>query len=119
LLVSLFRRGDAPRGKLMSLSMPQIGQPPGLALSLSANAPLTVYYPFHGIYISLDYRFTTFGLHIPEGMTVQITDNKITVNGVGNSGPVQTTVHFSKAGQSATSTFIISLWARMKTGSTD
>ena len=34
------------------------------------------------------------GLHIPEGMTVQLTDNKITVNGVGKSGPVQTTVHF-------------------------
>jgi hypothetical protein len=27
-------------------------------------------------------------------MTVQLTDNKITVNGVGKSGPAQTTVHF-------------------------
>jgi hypothetical protein len=56
--------------------------------------PSTIYYPFHGIYISLDYTFTTFGLHIPEGMTVQLADNEITVNGVGKSGAVQTTVHF-------------------------
>lgn len=59
----------------------------------TVGPPSTVYYPFHGIYISLDYTFTTFGLHIPEGMTVQLADNKITVNGVGKSGPVQTTVH--------------------------
>ena len=60
----------------------------------TVGPPSTVYYPFHGIYISLDYRFTTFGLHIPEGMTVQLTDNKITVNGAGKSGSVQATVHF-------------------------
>jgi len=60
----------------------------------TVGAPSTVYYPFHGIFISLDYTFTTLGLHIPEGMTVQLTDNKITVNGVAKSGPVQTTVNF-------------------------
>jgi hypothetical protein len=53
----------------------------------------TVYYPFHGIYISLNYTFTTFGLHIPEGMTVQLTDNTISINGVGKSGQVQSAVH--------------------------
>jgi hypothetical protein len=46
----------------------------------TVGPPSTVYYPFHGIYISLDYRFTSFGLHIPEGMTVQLNDNTITVN---------------------------------------
>jgi len=60
----------------------------------TVGPPSTAYYPFHGIYLSLNYTFTTFGLHIPEGMTVQFTDNKITVNGVGKSGPVQTTIHF-------------------------
>ena len=60
----------------------------------TVGPPSTVYYPFHGIYISLDYRFTTFGLHIPEGMTAQLTDNKLTVNGAGKSGPMQATVHF-------------------------
>jgi hypothetical protein len=60
----------------------------------TVGPPSTVYYPFHGIYISLDYTFTTFGLHIPEVMTVQLTDNTITVDGVGKSGSAQTTVHF-------------------------
>jgi hypothetical protein len=60
----------------------------------TVGPPSTVYYPFHGIYISVNFDSTTFGLHIPEGMTVQLSDNTITVNGVGKSGPVQTTVHF-------------------------
>jgi hypothetical protein len=60
----------------------------------TVGPPSTVYYPFHGIYISLNYTFTTFGLHIPEGMTVQLSDNIIKVNGMSKSGPVQTTVHF-------------------------
>jgi hypothetical protein len=60
----------------------------------TVGPPSTVYYPFHGIYISLNYTFTTFGLHIPEGMTVQLIDNTITVNGTSKSGSVQTTVHF-------------------------
>jgi hypothetical protein len=60
----------------------------------SFGPPSTVYYPFHGIYISLSYTFATLGLHIPEGMTVQLIDNTITVNGVSKSGPVQATVHF-------------------------
>jgi hypothetical protein len=60
----------------------------------TVGPPATVYYPFHGIYISLNFTFTTFGLHIPEGMTVQLSDNTITVNGISKSGPVHTTVHF-------------------------
>ena len=56
--------------------------------------PSTVYYPFHGIYISLNYTFTTFGLHIPEGMTVQLADNAIKVSGISSSGPAQTVIHF-------------------------
>jgi hypothetical protein len=68
----------------------------------TVGPPSTVYYPFHGIYISLDYTFTTFGLRIPEGMTVQLIDNKITVSGVGNTGPVQATIHFKAWGRAAT-----------------
>src|SRR5277367_2989162 len=45
----------------------------------TVGPPATVYYPFHGIYISLNFTFTTFGLHIPEGMTVRLSDNTITV----------------------------------------
>jgi hypothetical protein len=60
----------------------------------TVGPPSTVYYPFHGIYISLNFDYTSFGLHIPEGMTVQLTDNTITVDGISKSGPVQATIHF-------------------------
>jgi hypothetical protein len=56
--------------------------------------PSTVYYPYHGIYISLNFTFTSFGLHIPEGATVQLNDGTIKVNGVSSAGPVEMTVHF-------------------------
>jgi hypothetical protein len=60
----------------------------------TVGPPSTVYYPFHGIYISLNFTFTTFGLHIPEGMTVQLNDNTITVKGLSQSGLVKMSVHF-------------------------
>ncbi len=56
--------------------------------------PSTVYYPYHGILISLNFEYTSFGLHIPEGMTVQLNDNTIKVNGISKSGSMQETVHF-------------------------
>jgi hypothetical protein len=67
----------------------------------TVGPPSTVYYPYHGIYISLNFTFTSFGLHIPEGMTVQLNDNTINVNGVSQSGPVQRTVHFKSFPQGA------------------
>jgi hypothetical protein len=47
----------------------------------------TIYYPFHGIYISLNFTFTSFGLHIPDGTTVQLNDNTIKVNGADRFNP--------------------------------
>jgi hypothetical protein len=67
----------------------------------TVGPPSTVYYPYHGIYISLNFSSTSFGLHIPEGMTVQLNDNTIKVNGVSKSGPVQKTVHFKAFPQGA------------------
>lgn len=63
--------------------------------------PSTVYYPYHGIYISLNFTFTSFGLHIPEGMTAQLNDNTINVNGISHSGPVQRIIHFKAFPQGA------------------
>jgi len=60
----------------------------------TVGPPSTVYYPFHSIYISVNFDSTTFGLHIPEGMTVQLNDSTITVKGLSHSGPVQMAVHF-------------------------
>jgi hypothetical protein len=56
--------------------------------------PSTVYFPFHGIYISFNFDYTTFGLHIPDGMTAQLSDNTIRMDGISKSGPIQRTVHF-------------------------
>jgi hypothetical protein len=67
----------------------------------TVGPPSTVYYPFHGIYISLNFGSTRFGLHIPEGITVQLSENTINVNGVSKSGPVQRAVHFKAFPQGA------------------
>jgi hypothetical protein len=60
----------------------------------SIGPPSTVYYPFHGIYISLNFSSTTLGLHIPEGMTASLADNTIKIEGESKSGHVQKIVHF-------------------------
>ena len=67
----------------------------------TVGPPSTVYYPFNGIYISLNFSSTTFGLHIPEGMTVQLNGNAIKVDGVSNAGQVQKIVHFKASRQGA------------------
>ena len=55
--------------------------------------PSTVYYPFNGIYVSLNFSSTTFGLHIPDGMVVQLNGDVIKVTGATSSGEVQKAVH--------------------------
>ncbi len=72
------------------------------ACSGTVGPPSIVYYPYHGIYISLDFSSTTFGLHIPEGMTVKLNDNTIKIDGISKSGQVQKTVHFKAFKQGAT-----------------
>src|SRR5882757_2616090 len=67
----------------------------------TVGPPSTIYYPYHGIYISLNFSSTRFGLHIPEGMTVQLDDNTIKVNAVSMAEPVQKTVHFKAFPQGA------------------
>jgi hypothetical protein len=49
---------------------------------LAELAPRTmVYYPFHGIYVSIDLRSHSFGLHIPQGFVVNLDGRNIVVNG--------------------------------------
>jgi hypothetical protein len=87
---STYERIDAPDAKYFkSICRATVGP------------PSTAYYPYHGIYISLNFSSTRFGLHVPEGMTVQLNDNTIKVNGVSKSGPVQKTVHFKAFPQGA------------------
>jgi hypothetical protein len=67
----------------------------------TVGPPSTVYYPYHGIYISLDFSSTQFGLHIPEGMTVQLNDNTIKIDGVSQSGHLEQSVHIKRFKQGA------------------
>jgi hypothetical protein len=67
----------------------------------TVGPPSTVYYPFHGIYISLNYSATNFGLHIPEGMTVQLSDNVVKIRGLSTAGEVQKAVHIKVFKQGA------------------
>lgn len=67
----------------------------------TVGPPSTVYYPFNGVYISVNFDSTTFGLHIPEGMTVQLNDDTIKIDGTAKSGQVQKTVHIKAFKQGA------------------
>jgi hypothetical protein len=101
LLGSVFLTGCVP----MSSTYERIDAPDAKYFKSICRAtvgpPSTVYYPYHGIYISLNFSSTRFGLHIPEGMTVQLDDNAIKVYGVSKSGPIQKTVHFKAFPQGA------------------
>ena len=70
----------------------------------TVGPPSTVYYPFHGIFISLNFSSTEFGLHIPEGVTAQLNGDKIQIVGFSNSGQVKQTVRIKafKQGSSGT-----------------
>jgi hypothetical protein len=41
----------------------------------------TAYYPFHGIYISIDIRDSRLGLHIPSGTVVELNGKTIKIDG--------------------------------------
>ena len=55
--------------------------------------PSVAYYPFHGIFISLDVTNTVeLGLHLPAGTTVELKGNAVRIIGSADSGPIDTTV---------------------------
>lgn len=57
--------------------------------SASAGAPVIAYYPFHGIFISIDPNPVFFvGLHVPSGSVVQLSDDTVKIVGSGAAGPV-------------------------------
>jgi hypothetical protein len=49
------------------------------------------YYPFHGIYISIDLTAARFGLHIPSGTAVQLNGRTISVDGEIGTNPYKAT----------------------------
>jgi hypothetical protein len=55
--------------------------------------PSIAYYPFHGIFISLDVTYTVeLGLHLPAGTTVELNGNSVHIAGSADSGPIDTTI---------------------------
>lgn len=55
----------------------------------SAGPGTLAYYPYHGIYVSLDVTGAVeLGLHIPAGMTVTIDGNRVSVSGRTSKGGV-------------------------------
>ena len=62
---------------------------PGCAAEVGAGS--MAYYPFHGIYISIDLNAARFGLHIPSGTVVQLNGRTIEVDGVIGTNPYKST----------------------------
>jgi hypothetical protein len=59
----------------------------------TVGPPSVAYYPFHGIFISLDVtRTIKLGLHLPAGTTVELGGNTVRIIGVAESGPIDTTI---------------------------
>jgi hypothetical protein len=55
--------------------------------------PSVAYYPFHGIFISLDVTYTIeLGLHLPAGTTVELNGNTVHIIGSADSGPIDTII---------------------------
>ena len=53
------------------------------------GAQSVVYYPYHGIFISLSIsNHIALGLHLPEGMTAQLNEEVVHISGFTESGPV-------------------------------
>jgi hypothetical protein len=51
------------------------------------------YYPFHGIFISLDVTHSvTLGLHLPAGTTAALDGKTVRIIGSADSGPVDATI---------------------------
>lgn len=59
----------------------------------TVGAPSVAYYPYHGIFISLDVTGTlALGLHLPAGTTVTLNGNAVRIVGSADSGPIDVTI---------------------------
>jgi hypothetical protein len=55
--------------------------------------PSVAYYPFHGIFISLDVtNIVELGLHVPAGTNVGLNGITVHITGIADSGPIDTTI---------------------------
>lgn len=68
----------------------------------SSGPPSTIYYPFHGIFISLDLEFVQLGLHLPSGTTAQLNGNTIHIVASTAAGTYDRTVKIRPFRQGST-----------------
>jgi hypothetical protein len=71
----------------------KIEAPEARYLETSCNAgiglPSIVYYPYHGVFISLDITtWVAFGVHVPAGNTVRLEGNRVRISGTSRQGLV-------------------------------
>ena len=81
----------------------KIEAPEARYLQRSCNAgiglPSVVYYPYHGVLISLDITDEVdLGVHVPAGSTVQLENNRVRISGTSRQGPLE---------------FSVSIWAAL------
>lgn len=59
-----------------------------------------VYYPYHGIFISLDINATiAFGLHVPAGTRVELNGREVHISGTTDQGPLEVSFPIGAAAQ--------------------
>ena len=58
----------------------------------SVGPPSVAYYPFHGIFISVNFNSTELGVHVPAGTTVQLNDDTIRIAGTSKSAQFEKSV---------------------------
>jgi hypothetical protein len=75
---------------------------PGCQSELGPNS--TAYYPFHGIYISIDIRASRFGLHIPSSTVVELNGKTIEINGLIGTARYRATANLEAASHTSVGT---------------
>lgn len=82
-------------------SYPKVEAPNADHLHLGCQSELgpnsTAYYPFHGIYISIDIRASHFGLHIPSSTVVELNGKTLDINGSIGTTPYRATLNLEAA----------------------
>jgi hypothetical protein len=66
----------------------------------SVGAPQIVYYPFHGVFISIDPDPVLVGLHVPAGIVVQLNGDTVKMAGSTNAGPISKEIRLRLVPQS-------------------
>jgi len=66
----------------------------------SVGPPSVVYYPYHGIFISLDItNQIALGLHLPAGTDAQLNNNMVHISGIADGGSVDVNISIRAAVQ--------------------